>query len=79
VAQNQQLGVLGQITTKQHGQQPEHGTDDPQLKPPGQAPNRIFERDRSLAAALADCVRIAPAPAAESATRPYHPGPDEHR
>ena len=28
VAQNQQLGVLGQITTEQHDQQPEHGTDD---------------------------------------------------
>jgi hypothetical protein len=28
VAQDQQLGVLGQITTEQHDQQPEHGTDD---------------------------------------------------
>ena len=28
VAQNQQLGVLGQTTTEQHDQQPEHGTDD---------------------------------------------------
>jgi hypothetical protein len=28
VVQNQQLGVLGQITTEQHDQQPEHGTDD---------------------------------------------------
>jgi hypothetical protein len=28
VAQNQQLGVLGRITTEQHDQQPERGTDD---------------------------------------------------
>jgi len=28
VAQNQQLRILGQITTEQHDQQPEHGTDD---------------------------------------------------
>jgi len=28
VAQDQQLRVLGQITTEQHDQQPEHGTDD---------------------------------------------------
>ena len=28
VAQNQQLGVLGQVTSKLHGQQTKHGTDD---------------------------------------------------
>jgi hypothetical protein len=28
VTQNQQLGVLRQITTEQHDQQPEHGTGD---------------------------------------------------
>ena len=28
VAQDQQLRLLGQITTEQHDQQPEHGTDE---------------------------------------------------
>jgi len=28
VAQDQQLRILGKITTDQHDQQPEHGTDD---------------------------------------------------
>jgi hypothetical protein len=32
VAQNQKLGVLGQTTTEQHDQQPEHGTDDHEHK-----------------------------------------------
>jgi hypothetical protein len=28
MAQNQQLGIVGQITTEQHDQQPKYGTDN---------------------------------------------------
>jgi hypothetical protein len=64
MAQNQQLRVLGQITTEQHDPQANPGTDDrikalkitrddprpnamTTARTPGQASDRIFERDKT--------------------------------